>query len=78
MALKKKKVTKKGAKQNIVLETNKGNITIELLDDLAPNHCKRILQLSKDGFFAFGIGRDRKYDVVITSIKNGKKNRKAY
>ena len=28
MALKKKKVTKKGAKNNIVLETNKGNITI--------------------------------------------------
>ena len=51
MALKKKKVTKKGAKQNIVLETNKGNNTIELLNDLAPNHCKRILQLSKDGFY---------------------------
>ena len=51
MALKKKKVTKKGAKKNIVLETNKGSITIELLNDLAPNHCKRILQLSKDGFF---------------------------
>ena len=52
MALKKKKVTKKGAKKNIVLETNKGNITIELLNDLAPNHCKRILQLSKDKFFS--------------------------
>ena len=51
MALKKKKVTKKSARQNIVLETNKGNITIELLNDLAPNHCKRILQLSKDKFF---------------------------
>ena len=51
MALKKKKVTKKRAKKNIVLETNKGSITIELLNDLAPNHCKRILQLSKDGFF---------------------------
>ena len=51
MALKKKKVTKKGAKQKIVLETNKGNITIELLNDLAPNHCKRILKLSKDKFF---------------------------
>ena len=52
MALKKKKVTKKSAKQkNIVLETNKGNVTIELLDDIAPNHCKRILQLSKDKFF---------------------------
>ena len=51
MALKKKKITKKSAKQNIVLETNKGKIIIELLDDLAPNHCKRILKLSKDKFF---------------------------
>ena len=51
MALKKKKETKKGAKKNIVLETNKGDITIELLNSLAPNHCKRILQLSKDKFF---------------------------
>ena len=33
------------------------------------------VKVSKDGFFAFGIGRDRKYDIVITSIKNGKKNR---
>ena len=49
--IKEKKVTKKSAKKNIVLETNKGNITIELLNDLAPNHCKRILQLSKDKFF---------------------------
>ena len=48
MALKKKKVTKKSAKQNVVLETNKGNITIELLNALAPNHCKRILKLSKE------------------------------
>ena len=53
MALKtkKKKVTKKDAKQNIVLETNKGKITIELLNDLAPNHCNRVLQLSKDKFY---------------------------
>ncbi len=51
MALKKQKVTKKSAKQNIVLETNKGNITIRLLNDLAPKHCERILQLSKDKFF---------------------------
>ena len=51
MALKEKKVTKRGAKKNIVLETNKGNITIEMLNGLAPNHCKRILQLSKDKFF---------------------------
>ena len=51
MALKKKKATKKSAKKSIILETNKGNISIELLNGLAPNHCERILQLSKDKFF---------------------------
>ena len=51
MALKKKKATKKSAKKIIVLETNKGNISIELLSDLAPKHCERILQLSNDKFF---------------------------
>ena len=29
------------------------------------------IRVSKDGFFAFGLDRDRKYDVVILSIKNG-------
>ena len=51
MALKKKKATKKSAKKNIVLETNKGNIVIELLSDLAPMHCERILELSKEKYF---------------------------
>ena len=52
MALKKKKATKKkSAKKSIVLETNKGNIIIELLSELAPKHCERILQLSKDKYF---------------------------
>ena len=51
MALKKKKATKKNAKKSMVLETNKGNITIELLSNLAPKHCERILKLSKDKFF---------------------------
>ena len=32
---------------------------------------KRQVKVSKDGYFAFGIGRDRKYDVVITIKKNG-------
>ena len=51
MALKKKKATKKTTKKNIVLETNKGNITIELLSNLAPMHCERIVKLSKDKYF---------------------------
>ena len=32
---------------------------------------KRQIKVSKDGFFAFGIGKDRKYDVVIKVIKDG-------
>ena len=51
MAVKKKKATKKSAKKSLVMETNKGNIEIELLSDLAPKHCDRILQLSKDKFY---------------------------
>ena len=51
MAVKKKKATKKSAKKSLVLETNKGNIKIEMLSDLAPKHCDRILQLSKDKFY---------------------------
>jgi len=36
---------------------------------------KKQVRVSKDGYFAFGIGRDRKYDVVITIEKDGvKKN----
>ena len=33
------------------METNKGDIIIELLSELAPKHCERILQLSKDKYF---------------------------
>ena len=51
MVQNKKKAPKKSAKKNIVLETNKGKITIELLSNLAPNHCERILKLSKDKYF---------------------------
>ena len=51
MVAKKKKATKKNVKKNIVLETNKGNVTIELFSSLAPKHCERILQLSKDKYF---------------------------
>ncbi len=51
MALKKKRATKKTAQKTIVLETNKGNITIEMLNGLAPKHCKRIFHLSKEKFF---------------------------
>ena len=36
---------------------------------------KKQIRVSKDGYFAFGIGRDRKYDVVITLEKNGVKKK---
>ena len=34
---------------------------------------KKPVKVSSDGFFVFGIGRDRKYDVVITKMNEGKK-----
>ncbi len=34
---------------------------------------KKKVKVSKNGFFAFGLDRDRKFDVKITKINNGKK-----
>ena len=36
---------------------------------------KKKVKVTKDGYFVFGIGRDRKYDIVITSKKDGKKTK---
>ena len=36
---------------------------------------KKSVRVSKDGFFAFGLGRDRKNDVVIIETVNGVKNK---
>ena len=36
---------------------------------------KKEVRVTDDGFFAFGIGRDRKYDVVITLNKDGNKQK---
>ena len=33
---------------------------------------KKKVKVSKDGYFVFGIDRDRKFDVLITKITNGK------
>tara|TARA_B100001109_G_scaffold20115_1_gene14416 strand:+ start:127 stop:918 length:792 start_codon:yes stop_codon:yes gene_type:complete len=35
---------------------------------------KKQVKVSKDGYFVFGIDRDRKFDLEITEINNGKKN----
>jgi murein DD-endopeptidase MepM/ murein hydrolase activator NlpD len=32
---------------------------------------KKQIRVTKDGYFVFGIGRDRKFDVTITKIANG-------
>ena len=34
---------------------------------------KKEVKVSKDGYFVFGLDRDRKFDVSITKIINGKK-----
>ena len=34
-----------------VIKTAKGNITFEFRDDKAPNHCKRLRELIKNGFY---------------------------
>ena len=34
---------------------------------------KKNVKVSKDGFFVFGLDRDRKFDVQITKVLNGKK-----
>jgi len=36
---------------------------------------KKKVKVTSDGYFAFGIGRDRKYDVVITKELNGEKQK---
>ena len=33
---------------------------------------KKQIKVTKDGYFVFGIGRDRKFDVTITKITKGK------
>ena len=36
---------------------------------------RKKVKVSKDGFFAFGIDRDRKFDLTITKIQDGKKEK---
>ena len=36
---------------------------------------KKPVKVSSDGFFVFGIDRDRKYDVIITKMNKGKKEK---
>jgi len=36
---------------------------------------KKNIKVSNDGYFVFGIDRDRKFDLIITKITNGKKEK---
>ena len=36
---------------------------------------KKKIKVSKEGYFVFGIDRDRKFDLTITIIKDGKKEK---
>ena len=36
---------------------------------------KKEVKVSNDGYFVFGIDRDRKFDLTITKIQNGKKKK---
>ena len=36
---------------------------------------KKKVKVTSDGFFVFGLARDRKYDVVITLNKDGNKQK---
>ena len=53
-----------------------GHYIIGLTDPLAKIIIdKKEVKVSKDGYFVFGIDRDRKFDLTIIKIKNGKKEK---
>jgi peptidylprolyl isomerase len=35
----------------LIIETSKGPVTVEMRPDLAPNHCARIKELARQGFY---------------------------
>jgi len=57
-----------------IIETDKGNITVELWDDVAPNHVKNMLDLGAKGFYD-GLGFHRILDNFV--IQGGCPNTKA-
>ena len=53
-----------------------GHFIIGVTDPLAKIIIdKKEIRVSQDGYFVFGIGRDRNFDVTITKIYNGKKEK---
>ena len=57
-----------------IIETDKGTITVELWDDVAPNHVKNMLDLGAKGFYD-GLGFHRILDNFV--IQGGCPNTKA-
>ena len=54
-----------------------GHFIIGITDPLAKILIdKKNVKVSEDGYFVFGIDRDRKFDLVITKIQNGKKEKR--
>ena len=41
----------KDPENTLILETTKGNVVIELLPDVAPEHVKRIKELTREGAY---------------------------
>lgn len=41
----------KDPENTIIMDTTKGEVTIELLPDVAPNHVARIKELAREGFY---------------------------
>ncbi|MCV6546371.1 MAG: peptidylprolyl isomerase [Cohaesibacter sp.] len=41
----------KDPENTLVMETTKGKVVIELRPDLAPNHCTRLKELAREGFY---------------------------
>ena len=53
-----------------------GHFIIGLTDPIAQFIIdKKEVKVSKDGYFVFGMDRDRKFDLTIIEIKNGKKEK---
>jgi len=53
-----------------------GHFIIGITDPLAKILIdKKNIKVSEDGYFVFGIDRDRKFDLIITKIQDGKKEK---
>ena len=60
----------KNPEDTLLMETTKGNVTIELLPDLAPGHVARIKELAREGAYDGVVSEpDRMIKVRIAADK---------